>query len=750
MKIRLKVKHLVFGIAAVLLFIPLMSLVIAPQVNLYMLEKRLAKGDEAAKDDLLQMLEEGHLLASQEWGLIEDYMIEGDRFYRFDVYVGPAFSQVDDRDDVSFSWPEKRPYIEKYVQEGPVNDYYAKAAKDLMMYFEELGDWSNADDVLVKAAERLKDDMYRFDKQDLLLERVRLALRFNKLQEANLYVQNVIATLNEDDAFIRGEVGELKARIILREGRVEEAYQDIQKQLTAYEKQFRQQKADKTETYTDDQAHYDMLQLIAIRLIEVRQSNTDASNVEGKVVRSNGEPVQRVGVFLRKEHDVNRSIGEDEPYQIVTDEQGRFNFQGVVPGNYQIFLGLKFDQIDGWVYPIDMYDWITIDGSEDITHDITLQKLFDVKSPINGERITGDTIQFSWEAVDDAAYYNISMDVPIDSGSIGRSIKTHIKGTELSLPIEELYAQRGNILIGDEETVDGSVILGVANPNIRLSWRVEAFDDDGKLITRTNGYRLNDDTMGNLPSFRLQERQLTDADRLLIDDKIEAALSAYMDNYDHNPDDLHSLRMIYSLIGTKGDGTFETRNELAYPYTQALVEKEEGASALPYISDLVGYHYNREEWSDVVHWFHFYRELNNNDREGFDYVQGKYGHAQMMQGKLSEAREAFEKSQEPEYGNRFVGKWLALELYLGTSFSDVVQLARQHPEPPDSYGKHEDWEKMLIGMEDEAREDDHYRETLQKGIQQYIEGGEQALNHWLSEVKDKPAMKQFLKAVKGD
>lgn len=46
------------------------------------------------------------------------------------------------------------------------------------------------------------------------------------------------------------------------------------------------------------------------------------------------------------------------------------------------------------------------------------------------------------------------------------------------------------------------------NPEVRFSWNIEALDADGRLITRSNGYRLNEDTVGNMPFFYLKEESL--------------------------------------------------------------------------------------------------------------------------------------------------------------------------------------------------------------------------------------------------
>ncbi|WP_281202997.1 hypothetical protein [Cytobacillus kochii] len=102
----------------------------------------------------------------------------------------------------------------------------------------------------------------------------------------------------------------------------------------------------------------------------------------------------------------------------------------------------------------------------------------------------------------------------------------------------------GLSISGDEpNSVDPNTLLAFTNPNNRFSWSVDAFDEHDKLLTRSNGYRLGNDTIGHLPFFYLKTRTLTEADQLLLDKKFTEALEAYKVNLD----DKHSERMIKRL-----------------------------------------------------------------------------------------------------------------------------------------------------------------------------------------------------------
>src|SRR5699024_1401783 len=151
-----------------------------------------------------------------------------------------------------------------------------------------------------------------------------------------------VDTPDADDNYMKGEIAELHTELIMQQGNAKETYQTIKNELAAYEK----------ENHLDstNNAEYERLQSLERRSsIELNQHGGAIVDVSGKIVRSNGEPVKHAGVFLRKQYAVNSSIREDEPYQTMTDENGNYEFHGVIPGNYQVFLGFSYEQIDGWM-----------------------------------------------------------------------------------------------------------------------------------------------------------------------------------------------------------------------------------------------------------------------------------------------------------------------------------------------------------------------------------------------------------------
>ncbi|RKJ15401.1 carboxypeptidase regulatory-like domain-containing protein, partial [Butyricicoccus sp. 1XD8-22] len=199
---------------------------------------------------------------------------------------------------------------------------------------------------------------------------------------------------------------------------------------------------------------------------------------------------------------------------------------------------------------------------------------------------------------------------------------------------------------------------------------------NGERLTSSSGYRLDEDTIGNLPFFYLKERNLTKADRLLLSKKLKKALAAYQSNYEKDPDDIHSLRMIIRLIGAESDAN-ATENEESIPYLQAYAEKTNSTQAL---FSLIDYYYEKQQWDSFHKWFNTYEAAVGNRLDEYD--QAIYASALMKQGKVKEASERFKQVMELDKSHRFVGSWLAVELYDGKTFEHALTIARDYPERP--------------------------------------------------------------------
>lgn len=729
MKIKMKVKHIVFILISILLIV----FFISPQIQLYIAKKQAGNTNPAAKTKLLESLDSKTILDSQKWRIIQDYMLNDYTANQFDVYVGPAFSQFSHPDHaITFTWDEMLPYLNMYVNKGPIDEYFAAAAKQLAVHYKNIGQVDKAQDILQKAIERTAGND-SWTGQEFQLEQSEIFIEQSDYSAAKQLLQEMSSNDPENE-YVQAKIAQQKAKIKLRQGHVLDAYKEVNKALTKYEEMM----ADETPA-----GYEELLSMKKNIQTALTQQSHINNTVKGRIVYSDGTPVANAGVFLRSEEKVSRSVGPEEAYQVTTDADGYFEISGVLPGSYQVALGLSFDQIDGWTWPVDMDEWLDVGEKKTITYNITLQKLIKLNSPVNQQKITDKQILFSWEKVEGADYYQLSLGADIDSGSVSTGFKSYIADNQIKVPVEEVYNHPlGVIFPGDDlSTVSPESLLAFTNTNNRFYWSVEAYSDDGELISRSDGYRLNEDTVGKIPFFYLKERNMTKADRLLLDKKLKKALAAYQSNYEKNPNDIHSLRMIVRLMGAESSDKHATENEKGIPYLQAYAEKANSPQA---IFRLVEYYYEKQKWDSFNKWFDKYAAAVDGRLD--DYDQAIYASALMKQGKLKEASERFKQVMNLDKSHRFIGSWLAVELYEGKTFEHAMAMAKEYPERPFA-DENRDWFYMVQALEEESETDPLYRQELKETLDLYFKNRDKDLSIWMK-TTDKPAMKKFIEAVK--
>ncbi len=736
MKINMKVKHIVFILISILLIV----FFISPQIQLYIAKKQAGNTNPAAKTKLLESLDSKTILDSQKWRIIQDYMLNDYTANQFDVYVGPAFSQFSHPDHaITFTWDEMLPYLNMYVKKGPIDEYFAFAAKQLAVHYKTIGQVDKAQDILQKAIKRTAGND-SWTGQEFQLEQSEIFIEQSDYSAAKQLLQEMSSNDPENE-YVQAKIAQQKAKIKLRQGHVLDAYKEVNKALTKYEEMM----ADENPKEADETpAGYEELLSMKknIQTALTQQSHIN-NTVKGRIVYSDGTPVANAGVFLRSEEKTPGSVGPEEAYQVTTDTDGYFEISGVLPGSYQVALGLSFDQIDGWTWPVDMDEWLDVGEKKTITYNITLQKLIKLNSPVNQQKITDKQILFSWEKVEVADYYQLSLGADIDSGSVSTVFKSYITDNQIKVPVEEIYNHPlGVIFPGDNlSTVSPESLLAFTNTNNRFYWSVEAYSDDGELISRSDGYRLNEDTVGKIPFFYLKERNMTNADRLLLDKKFKKALAAYQSNYEKNPNDIHSLRMIVRLMGAESSDKHATENEKGIPYLQAYAEKADSPQA---IFRLVEYYYEKKKWDSFNKWFDKYAAAVDGRLD--DYDQAIYASALMNQGKLKEASERFKQVMNRDKSHRFIGSWLAVELYEGKTFEHAMAMAKEYPERPFA-DENRDWFYMVQALQEESETDPLYRQELKETLDLYFKNRDKDLSNWMK-TTDKPAMKKFIEAVK--
>lgn len=696
MKLKIKVKHLFALAVALCASFVLLQLIVMPRIEVAMAKKHFEQGTAGGKNDLLRVVDASS--GDDKWELIRRYMIENGSdmsMTRFDVIAGEgtfySSTAASLPDAPRWTGEEKIKYLEAYLEGGPIDGYLVRAAKQLAFEYLILSRTEDAIRALERTEQRLSG---RYDNQrrELKLARAKIYADAEDFGTAERLLTELSEEPNQKDTYLNDNIAKLQTRIM-------------------------------------------------------EQRDNAASSVSGTIKRSDGKPMAGIGVYLRSSRDVYHSLIESEPYQTLTDSEGNFAFKGVAPGSYVIYIGLNFEQIDGWTRPANYNEeWIDLRGGEHLTRNITLQRLIQLRSPVDQQVVTGKTVKFEWEPVEGAAFYTLNGTFPVENGTVGHQIKEHIESNSIELPLETLYSVQSGFSykkFGDKEIPDPSNLLGYADPSSRFSWSVEAYDADGKLLTRSNGYRLNEQTMGPLPFFYLKERTLTDADRLLLEGRTEEALLGYKADYERNDHDKHSLRMIAKLLKINARDAKRPLDATSVTYLEKLASVDDTGNA---IFPLIEYYGSVGDWAQVDRYYGMLNEARQGRVES--YSQAQYGRLLLKQGRVEEGEAQLRQAQENDPSNRFIGTYIASVIYLSGTLDTAGELARQYPERSYYDQNNPDWSELVQGLKEESQDsnDESYFSKLKEALRVCFSGDEKQLENWMAE-SEYAAMKAFVLAL---
>lgn len=735
-------------LAAVLIFILFTEYVI-PRIELTAAEEGFEQGKVTGKEKLLKLISTAE--GSKKWELISKYVIPGTPGLdeeSYDVVVGPDSTEgggLDRSEPVKFDESEKMPLLLDYVRNGPADkSEYGAAASGLARTYYVKGNSAEAVAILKQAEERIPQ-LFGFTRLNLAIQRAGLLNFVGEEEQAQEIITGLMMTEDKIGSLdLTARLVTMRAQFLAREGKLQEAVDIVDHTI-------RDNKSGSGST--GDQADQDSrvwdpigrLTVLSQQLKAASRQTDPASTVKGRVTRSDDTPLAGVGVFLREKKDVTHSLLDAEPYQTMTNSKGEYDFPVVLAGRYQLYAGFNLSQIDGWTWPMMSGNWIDLNESKHLVKDITLRPLLDLISPVNKQVIRGESIDFQWEPVQGAASYSLKMGVEDKGGVSGIGILSGIQDTHVQIPVTELYdKQTGTSYHSNSEMVmipDPNSILGFSNPEATYTWSIEAYDAEGKLLTRSNGYRLNSNTLGALPLLQIKSRTLTEADRLLLEGKLDEALTSYKQSFNLNPSDVHSLRMIVKVLDALEDDP-DDRQKLAekkFPYQKRLAELHPSADNW---FRLVDYYFRHNEWESF---YTAYKEMKKYNTEGYDdtYDRSLYATVLLKQGRLEEAVKAFEPVMQDDQSHRFVGNYLAAALLRGDSFESVQALARKYPEI--AFTRETYWEGLVIQLKKEARGSADYRQQLSEKIR-WVLSGEKKLDTWFK-ITHEYSMKQFLQTL---
>lgn len=732
--IRVKVKHIVVSIGVLSLLLLFLHQVLIPEFKIARALNQLDSTAENQVGKVIALLSKTDN-TSKRLTIIEDYIISGMHDlenYFYPIYFSSSGSvNTNGSAHSKFSFEEALPYLEEYMTNGTLNGYYLRAAKQLAHSYIRSGEYRKAEKFILDTEKHLlaskKQDHYMVN--DFLLLRVHLYNSANHNEAAIERLLQIREKVNLQGVAFEEWV-RLYASSLIKQGHpekalsiVEEAIVDALREYEEHQARFKDQKFQDSHPIRADNPLESLKKEVEHA---IAAKHGQAAEIRGTVRRSDGTPLSNVGVYLRDETNYNYSVVPSDIH-VVTATDGSFLFGGMPPGDYQIVLGLTYEQIDGWVWPDNNnQDWIEIKSntSESVSYDIVMQPLMKLVSPINYEIIDDSAIQFEWEAFEGAVYYEVSIGLSYEGGSSSRPIRSNVKSTSTKIPLSELYSYyfliRTSNGVEQEMIVNNEALFSFSNPEGTYIWSVSAYDSNGHKLSQSNGYRLSEDTSSIIPMFQLNTRSLTLADEMLLSGRHPEALALYEKAYERDPQDVHALRMIIRLHrsnGAHGSGSGLHIEKDLYEYIRPLAEFELASEE---ILDLAMYYEKKRMWQEYNEWYgRSLSFLESSGQISNQYSQSKHAIALMYQGEEDRALEMLEAIIPTDPSNRFVGSWIALTLHKDGIYDQALLISANYKQKGT---RTTDWEQLLLYMKQAENKDNSLVELRKEGLSLYVSG----------------------------
>ncbi|REK69612.1 carboxypeptidase-like regulatory domain-containing protein [Paenibacillus paeoniae] len=258
----------------------------------------------------------------------------------------------------------------------------------------------------------------------------------------------------------------------------------------------------------------------------------------------------------------------------ITDENGQYRFYNLEPGDYQIGVGVRKEQISGYYMTELEAEKTVVGGAATAVQNVQFVPQVIAISPARKEIIQGDELRLQWQPYEGAAYYMLNISsihrdrIGKYSGATTTSIsEDRFTGYEAVFSIREL--NRDNNMIGKsygqnrEVTLNTAGLLGMLYPGGEFAWSVDAYDEHDRKLSSSAGYFLHEDAV--TPIFRVAEADIQKGDRLVMEARYEEAIEAYKREGDND----HALRIL-ARLADQGIGAEDGDQREALSYMERI------------------------------------------------------------------------------------------------------------------------------------------------------------------------------------
>lgn len=519
MKIRMKVKNIIWSILGIVLLI----VVIIPSINLiFAYNLRDSRPEVAEKLFEINTKYPSSFMKDESLYNLSNSLMND--YNRNNMYMGasswgrsPNYSEI---------IPAKENY-EKIISDYPKSEFYASAYQGILDAYIFLGDVRNLEKWINWGKENDREDI----KEISIIYDSYVHFANRQYPEAE-DILNI--SLNLED-------NELKLLYYSLKGSIEFMKEDFDKAMEYYE--------EINDFYRGYGSYVfaNSLRIDGEFLLKRLTFKGDKNKIKGRVmVEDKGIPF--VPIFLKYPNEGYSTRGGD--FVGITDKDGYFETIGVKDGEYEIGIGIGSHFIDDKVY------LTRAEYSLDLASDIEFN--FDFTSPMKlikpgpKEIVKDSKFTVEWEEIEGADYYTIDTILFSDSyNSSSRFVvdyeenQSKIKDNKVTLDLEVLKDQRGvQTWLDNNTSINPEAVLGYFYPGSERPIIVNAYDKEGNKLNSSISTSIYHE---NLPSVKIEYGELTEGERIILDMDYERAIKYYEDRLIKNKKDEEALRYLAKI-----------------------------------------------------------------------------------------------------------------------------------------------------------------------------------------------------------
>lgn len=304
--------------------------------------------------------------------------------------------------------------------------------------------------------------------------------------------------------------------------------------------------------YDNNASAYDRISLADRAGAEFKGNGT----IHGRVI-INGKPAPYVYIYLKDDKDGSfNGIGDEATYiAAVTDFNGEYTISKVPQGNFKVGAGVPSVYLEDTVFMPQEEGYIHLEDGESREYDFTFNPPMKMIKPSGAAEPVDGNVEVEWDKVEGAAYYLLHLVTfqdpsEMDGTYMASPVDEKISDTKFTLDIGKVNREIRSFSMDDNGLINPQAYLGSFYSGGLVPIYVEAFDKSGTRISSSAPIKTHAKDMAMIS---IKSQELTEGDKLILQKRPDEAAAEYEKELQKNPEDSHAMSVLFKLytLGTR-------------------------------------------------------------------------------------------------------------------------------------------------------------------------------------------------------